>query len=152
MFNKQDNILIEIKFLLRLRLKFNKTLMKKHLIMSINHKKQLVKIKSKLLNKITILNIIKNKHQLLMNLMRLSINILNQLSKISITNPMLKHPKPNKQNKLKLKNPLQVNNKDNNNQENKHINKLLNKNNKNLKLDQKYQLKNNQLKRKVRLH
>ena len=150
-FNRQDNILIKIKSLLRPRLKFSKILKKKLLIMLLDHKKQLVKIKLKPLNKTKILNTIKNKYQLLMNLMRLLIHILNQLNKLSITNPMLKHPKLSKQNKLKLKNQLQVNNKDNN-QKSKQLNKILNKNNKNNKLDQKYQLKNNQLKRKVKHH
>lgn len=149
-FNRQDNILIKIKSLLRPRLKFSKILKKKLLIMLFHHKKQLVKIKLKPLNKTKILNTIK-KHQLLMNLMRLPIQILNQLNKLSITNPMLKHPKPNKQNKLKVKNQLQVNNKDNN-QKSKPLNKILNKNNKNNKLDQKYLLRNNQLKRKVKHH
>ena len=150
-FNKQNNILIKIKSLLKPMLRFNKMLKKKLLIMSFDQKTQLLKIKLKPLNKTKILNTIKNKHQLLINLMRLPIQILNQLNKLSITNPMLKHSKLSKQNKLKLKNQLQVNNKDNN-QKSKQLNKILNKNNKNNKLDQKYQLKNNQLKRKVKHH
>ena len=141
--NKQDNILIGIKSQHRLELKFNKILLKKLLIIPINHKKQSVKINLKLLNKTTILNIIKIKHQSPINLM---------IPKISITNLMLKQPKPNNQNKLKLKNQLQVNNKDSNNLKSKQVNKILNKNNKKLKLEQESQLRNNQLKRKVRHH
>ena len=150
--NKQDNILIEIKSQHKLELKFNKILIKKLLIIQINHKKQLVKINLELLSKTTILNIIKTNHQSPMNLMMPQNNILKQLSKILITNLMLKQPKPNNQNKLKLKNQLQVNNKDSNSLKSKQVNKILNKNNKKLKPEQKFQLRNNQLKRKVRHH